>query len=78
MAPPNLGFSSVAVRGGSYTCTFKNVGMTVSDNMACYLNIAVVTNKSNKFCLVGNDLIGGAYPRWIKVSYNDPLGFIVL
>ena len=51
--------------------------MSLTDKLNVNINIAV-TPTSDKYLLIGNDVIGGNYSLLTKVAESDPLGFFVL
>lgn len=51
--------------------------LALTDKVKVTLNVAV-TPTSDKYLLLGNDVIGGNYSLLTKVAESDPLGFFVL
>ena len=53
------------------------VKLKLTDKLGVTLNVAV-TPTTDKYLLLGNDIIGRNYSLLTKVAESDPLGFFVL
>lgn len=70
-------FRGVGGKSDRYAGMLPKVKLALTDKVKVTLNVAV-TPTTDKYLLLGNDVIGGNYSLLTKVAESDPLGFFVL
>lgn len=70
-------FRGVGGKSQQYEGMLPKVKFKLTDKLGVTLNVAV-TPTTDKYLLLGNDIIGGNYSLLTKVAESDPLGFFVL
>ena len=70
-------FKGVGGDSRQYAGILPKVQLSLTDKLNVNINIAV-TPTSDKYLLIGNDVIGGNYSLLTKVAESDPLVFFVL